>query len=777
MKGIVLILRSVLFLALSLGVGPGSRRLEASTQANVTFEGVVEDPEGRPVPGVSVEIRNRDSGFTTSLATDQNGRFHFQHIPAGDYRVRVELAGFTTFKQRVPISQSRAGFTIGLEIAPLAQEVLVTASMPELVTEMDVSGEELQEQTAQDVGQSLRDQTGLFSIRRASINMEPSIRGLQENEIAMFVDGTRTFAAGPGRMDSDMSHVSPHMVQSIRVVKGPYALTWGAGTLSAIQLETFRPSFSSGPMRAHGRLGFNYGGNGGVGDGFAGVWGSNDRLRFTGLFNARVGNDYRDGGGNLIPGDYQSYDTRWDLGWQASPETILEYSGGYQQQRDIDYPGRILDATFFKTQSHAIEMTWKPVGHKISELYAQFFLNFKGHLMNNDEKPTAGPMPGRIPPFGLRVDLPTTSDTIGGRFYLGFDRGPWHWKVGLDFYDLDQSAERFIFRRADDRLLFRDIVWPDANTKDLGIYGQAIHKWNRAQLGATVRLDTVDASAGEVSAFFLENTMGDLEQNETHPSFAVSGNFQVRDGWILTAGVGRSVRSPTTLERYSDRFPSTKFQVSAEFMGNPGLEPEKSLELNVGSVVQVAGAFIEGDFFYRTIDDYITVVPDPSLPRRLPLSPPVVFRDINGTEARFWGYELGAQRDFGSHIVAKGSLSYVWGEDKLQDEPAFGIPPLELRLAVQFHSSDRTRWVELGLASAAAQDRVATARLELATPGWTTVDLRGAFQLGSSWTIRLGVENMGDNQYATHLNALSPFAGVRIPEPGRSFYLGLAYNF
>lgn len=153
----------------------------------------------------------------------------------------------------------------------------------------------------------------------------------------------------------------------------------------------------------------------------------------------------------------------------------------------------------------------------------------------------------------------------------------------------------------------------------------------------------------------------------------------------------RAVRTPSVLERYSDRFPSTKFQVAAEFMGTPDLVPEKSVELNVGSTFRVARATIEGDVFYRTIDDYITVLPDASLPRRLPLSPPVVYRYINGDQARFTGFDVKAQSPVGPLVDVRGGWTYVWAEDTLFDEPVFGIPPLEQQYAVNLHGRSRAQ--------------------------------------------------------------------------------------
>ncbi len=55
-------------------------------------------------------------------------------------------------------------------------------------------------------------------------------------------------------------------------------------------------------------------------------------------------------------------------------------------------------------------------------------------------------MPDRVPPFWLRVDLPTESDTIGGRFYVLLDQGAVAWKFGPDITDLTQNATRTISR-------------------------------------------------------------------------------------------------------------------------------------------------------------------------------------------------------------------------------------------------------------------------------------------------------------------------------------------
>ena len=257
----------------------------------------------------------------------------------------------------------------------------------------------------------------------------------------------------------------------------------------------------------------------------------------------------------------------------------------------------------------------------------------------------------------------------------------------------------------------------------------------------------------------------------------MNGTYPLGDRVVLSAGIGRAVRTANTLERYSDRFPAVKFQNAAEFMGNPALRPETSLEWNLGTSFHApSGGSLGVDVFGRTIDDYITVELAPDIPKRLPLSPDTVYRYVNG-EARFYGYELFGASPVGRNFDLRGSLSYVWAEDVTFDEPAFGIPPLKFIIAGRVKTADDRYWGELEITAASEQDRVAAARLERPTDGWQRLDLRAGFALTEGLGVRVGLHNLTNAQYATHLNALNPFTRMRIAEPGRNIYVGVEYGF
>lgn len=656
------------------------------------------------------------------------------------------------------------------------QELLVTAADPVLPTEAVHSGREIEQRGGRDLGYFLRREAGVASFRRGPIGLDPQVRGLQETQVAVLVDGTRTFAAGPARMDSDLAHVSPRAVERLRVVKGPYALTWGAGSLAAIQAETFRPPFGDAGLELGGRAGLAYGDNASAGDVYVGGWGTSDALRFQLLAQTRSGDDWEDGDGNVVPGDYRSGDARWSLGARLGERGLIEYIGGYQEQSDVDYPGRLLDANYFYTRSHSIEVQWSPAAARLDTAFVRVYANRKDHRMNNDEKPTAQPNPDRIPPFGIDVDLPTESNTTGFKLALEGGAGELSWKAGVDGYALRQTATRTISRRDRDIVIFEDVVWPDAETDDLGAYLQVVKNRPGASLAATVRADRVEASAGEVSEFFRANTTGDLDQSETNWNAAVSGRFRLDESWTLSAGAGRAVRTATALERYSDRFPSTKFQIAAEFMGDPGIEPEESFQIDLGAEYRDGSFLFQIDAFHRTVDDYITVTPDPGLPRRLPLSPATVYRYLNGDEARFSGGELSVRHRATERIEWSASASYVRGEDKLFDEPVFGLPPLTGRLGLRVEAREAL-WVDLDWTLVDGQDRVASSRLEQPTPGYSVLDLRLSWEPARSWRLIAGVENLLDKRYVNHLNSLDPFARARIAEQGRNVHGAVEISF
>lgn len=755
--------------------------LAVPTVAASTLIVEVVDPTGAAVPAADVMLETPAGAVVDEAETDAEGRAALAAPRSGVYRARVLAPGFETLERRTSVTGAETVIQIRLELSTVSTTLEVEAPAIVASPAVVVPAAELDERPATDLVDNLRDTPGVNVLRRGGTNFEPVVFGLRETQVAMTVDATRAFAAGPGRMDSELSHVEPGHVEEVRVVNGPYALTQAAGALAAITVTTPdvpRPD----DWRFGGRLSAGYGSNGSTRFGRTRVFGAGRTFGFSLRAAGNQGNDYIPGDERpAVPGDYENHQFGGKLRFNPIDGQELTLSGLYDEQTGVDFPGRLLRAEHFLMRQGDVAYYIRNLTPAIRSIRLNLYSSKKSHRMSNDGKPTAFDMPGRMPPFALRVDLPTESDTYGGAGSIEFEpQESWRVQTGFDFYLLRQDAQRFVSRRSDGSLIFSDAVWPDAEVNDQGLYAQTTKAWESGEVSAAVRFDFVQADAGRPTEFFLANTSGEVDRSETNVSFSLAGRRRIGDGLSVGGGFGRVVRTANALERYSDRFPSTKFQNAAEFLGAPDIRPEASYQGDLNLQYRTGAFSLQGGGFYRWIYDAISVAPDPSVPRRLPLSPPVAFRYVNADKAVFRGYYFGARYWLSRLLELRVRGSKTIADEIAEDvpligrnEPVLGIPPLEVTASARLYDPTGRIWAEYSARNAWDQRRVAASRLESRSPGFSVHAFRVGVTLPGESTLHAGVENLGDRYYFEHLNSLNPFQGARLPEPGRNFFASL----
>ena len=745
--------------------------LLTSTWATAATEigGRVINARELPLPGVLVRLAE----VNASAVTDQRGQFYISGSFSGELTLVVTYFG--TELARVQAKAGDRDVLVRLDQDPrINASLVVNTSRTGADRDIVLSEQTIRWLPAPVTGELLRVVPGVDSARRGPTGLDPVVRGLRETQVGQYIDGTRIFPAGPARMDSALSHVDPRMIEKIRVVKGPYALAQGAGNLSAIHVETFSLD-TIGENALQGSFMAGYQSNTEATDGTASLFGAAGKWGYWFQGVARSSADYESGSGEEIQADMDTREIRGKVQYNLDEISKITLTLGAQDQEDIDYPGRLLDAEFFETFTYSVRYNRLPVDNRPG-IEAHVYHTAVDHGMNNNNKPTAQPNPDRVPPFPLRVLVDTESLVTGGRFALTWLPGSWEVETGADFYLSEKDATRTIERRDMERLLFVDKMWPDAEVQDTGLFARVARSSGSGFTGeATVRMDFVSAEANEISEFFRENVSGDTDGDETNLSAAFVVGHQLSTRWNLSLGAGTAVRTADATERFSDRIPTARAQFSAEFVGNPQLDPERANQADLWLEGTYRHLNLNLNLFYRRVEDYITIQ-GTDLPKRLPLSPPVVYQYVNG-EAEFQGGELTLDAELRPHWRLRFATAYLEGDDLDRDEPAFGVAPWRSDLGLRFESPGRQWYGEASLAWVDSQDEVAVSRNEATTDSYTTVDLVTGYRYADALVFQLGVANLTDEDYINHLNARNPFTGQPIPEPGRTAHFTVRYAF
>src|SRR3954471_6363048 len=90
----------------------------AIARASATLVGVVEDAQGGRLPGVSIRLRQTETGAARDVVTDGEGRFTAAALSAGEYELHASLAGFRPLVQtglRLTVGES-ASVTLRLQV-------------------------------------------------------------------------------------------------------------------------------------------------------------------------------------------------------------------------------------------------------------------------------------------------------------------------------------------------------------------------------------------------------------------------------------------------------------------------------------------------------------------------------------------------------------------------------------------------------------------------------------------------------------------------------------
>ncbi|MDQ7041165.1 MAG: TonB-dependent receptor [Rhodothermus sp.] len=225
-------------LLVALMLSPGL----TAAQQTATIQGRVTDADsGDPLPGANVVLyRAGESTVFRGAATDLEGHYRLENLPAGTYEVVARFVGYADARRTVTLAAD-ATVTVDLTLAPVElglNPVVVTASRrQEKVLESPASisvldARELEQTATHATAAALRYTPGV-DISQSSLNrFQISLRGFNSVFVAKtyaLVDYRQATMPSLAINEFSSMPIAPIDLARIEVVRGPNSALYGAG--------------------------------------------------------------------------------------------------------------------------------------------------------------------------------------------------------------------------------------------------------------------------------------------------------------------------------------------------------------------------------------------------------------------------------------------------------------------------------------------------------------------------------------------------------------------
>jgi hypothetical protein len=209
------------------------------------------DQAGGVVPDVKVTVANAATGIAYTAITNQEGRFVFQQVAIGDYKLTGEKQGFRTFvvsKIHVDLNQVFEQ-DVRLEVGSVSQEVIVEANQVQVETAQTQLGVVVEGSTIVNMPLIGRNWVNLQQLEPGVVSASDgrgdfATNGSQSQQNSYLIDGTDT---NDLPLNTPLVIPSPDAISEFRMVTGSINPEYGRNSGAVLNAVT-----KSGSNNFHG---------------------------------------------------------------------------------------------------------------------------------------------------------------------------------------------------------------------------------------------------------------------------------------------------------------------------------------------------------------------------------------------------------------------------------------------------------------------------------------------------------------------------------------------
>lgn len=733
---------------------------------------VTDKSSGEPLPGVSIYFPDLKTG-TISQA---DGTYFIDKLPVAKLLVQARFMGYKMATETIDLTNTHSfNFTLDVSVAEIS-EVVVTGQSGGIENSRTpspiaiVPHTQMLQNTSTNIIDALTKVPGVAQITTGSGISKPVIRGMGYNRVVVVNDGIRQEGQQWG--DEHGIEIDENTVNRVEILKGPASLAYGSDAMAGVINMISAPTQPEGSVK--GNISSNYQTNNGLVNNSANLSGNKNGLSWDVRYSNKMAHAYQN--------KYDGYVYNSGFREQAANTTLgINRSWGFSHLHLSMYalkPGIVegerdsLSGKFIKANtgiagnsdfhSYQPEAPFQKINHYKAVWDNRFFIGqskleatigFQQNRRKEFESPAE---------YGLFFLLNTLNYDFK---YVLPEKNNWKLTAGIN--GMGQQSEN----RGTEFLV------PEYTLFDFGVYAIASKRIGKLDLSGGLRYDSRSEDGKALYLNENEEVTESSDPNATERFSAFSRTFsgisgsigatwQISESVYSKLNVSRGFRAPNIAELGSNGVHegTQRYEI-----GNPGLKPETSLQLDYALGLNTTHVSAELNVFTNAVNHYIFSNKLSSMQEPDPLFDNLpAFRFTEGN-ARFYGGEF--QIDFHPHpldwLHLENSFSYVNGTLKNQPAESRYLPFIPAPVWIsdvkaEFDKVNRflaNSYISFGIEKTWKQNYFYAAYgTETATPSYTLLNMGIGTDFVSGnktrFSVYISANNLTDVAYQSHLSRL-----------------------